>query len=103
MHLSLTLSCTGTSLCQTADVVADGILIVRGTGTDNDQEFIALSGQDVPDLGVSLCLDPGMFCRERMLLPDFIRGRQLLYKFKTHDIFSPFLLYIVQSQTAILL
>ena len=35
--------------CQTAYVFTDGILVVRGTGTDDHQKFIAFAGQNLSD------------------------------------------------------
>ena len=73
--------------CQPVDIIADGILVVRGAGTDNHQEFIAFAGNDIADFPVALRLQGHQLFRERVGLPDLGRCGQFLYKFKTHTLF----------------
>ena len=70
------------------DIIAYGIFVVRGAGSDNNQKFIALSGKDIPDFSIPFFLDFNESGRKRVLFPDFCRGGQFLYKFKTHIIIS---------------
>ncbi len=58
-----------------ADIIADGVLVVGRTGADDDQEFIAFSGDDVTDLGVPSAFDLRETLRNRKLFPDLGRGR----------------------------
>ena len=74
-------------LRKAAYVVADGVLVVCGTGADDDQELVASPGDDVPDLRVPLLFCPGEPLGERVLLTDLVGSGQFLYKFKTHGIF----------------
>lgn len=55
-------------------IVAHGICIVCGTGTDDDQKFIALAGKDLSDLGVSLFLQRRNGGRDGILFADLGRG-----------------------------
>jgi len=43
-------------LCKTADIVADGIFIICGAGTDDYKKFIAFSGEYITDLLISFFL-----------------------------------------------
>ena len=65
-----------------ADVVAYGIFVVCRTGTDDDQEFVALSGDDIPDLCVTSALDLRKAFRYGELFPDLIWSWQFRYEMK---------------------
>ncbi len=59
---------------KTLHVFADGILVVCGTGTDDDQKFIALPGDHGADLGIPYALSFYQPGGEGVLFPDFIGG-----------------------------
>ena len=72
--------------CQPVNVIADRVFIVCGAGTDDNQESVALPGDDIADLAVPLLLQGDEFFRKRIGFPDLCRCGQFLYKFKTHGI-----------------
>ncbi len=79
---------------QSADIVADGLFIVGRTGTDDDQEFAALSGEYVFDLGVSFLFQFHSLCRHGIFLTNIFRGGKFRYISKRHK-FSPLVFMII--------
>ena len=67
---------------QTADIVADRVFVVGGTGADNDKEFIAFSGDDVADFKVPLFFQFGEMLGNRKPGPDIFRCRKFADKLK---------------------
>ena len=71
--------------CQTADIFADGIFVIRGTGTYDHKEFIGFPSEYSGNFFIPLCFDSCRVGAERILLTDICWRRQSFFKIETHD------------------
>ena len=71
---------------QAMEVIHDRRLIVRGTGSDDDKEPVVGSGDDIPDLLISLCLLRRASGGKRIIRLDFFGDRKLSIECKSHDV-----------------
>ena len=84
---------------QPLQIIHDADLIVRGAGSDDQEELIAPAGKDLPDLRVSLFFDRAHGPGQGVHLLDLHRDRELSFKIHIHNICP--LLQIIYVRKAI--
>ncbi len=73
---------------EAADIIADRVFVVGGTGTDDDEKFIAFAGDYIADFLIPPLFQAGEMFRDRKLFSDFFRRRKFADKLKRH-LFMP--------------
>ena len=59
--------------------------VICRTWSDDSEEFIGFSGENVANLSIAFLLERLKFSIERILIADFLRSWQFFYEFKTHS------------------
>jgi len=73
--------------CEPADIVADRVFVVCGTGAYDDEQFIASACEDVAYLSVPFRFFCSKVRGHGILLPDFVGGGEFSDEGKAHFYF----------------